>query len=73
MGLPPSDYSCRCLGVQILSPTRVRLEGENPFPWEVTVRYRGLKVVRGLNSTVMTFPNEKSVTVTDLSPCVVEM
>jgi hypothetical protein len=72
-GLVPVGLFLQVLGVQVLSPTRVRLEGENPFPWEVTVRYRGLKVVRGLNSTVMTFPNEKSVTVTDLSPCVVEM
>jgi hypothetical protein len=72
-GLAPVGLFLQVLGVQILSPTRVRLEGENPFPWEVTVRYRGLKVVRGLNSTVITFPNGKSLTVTDLSPCVVEI
>jgi hypothetical protein len=72
-GLAPVGLFLQVLGVQVLSPTRVRLEGETPFPWEVTVRYRGLKVVRGLNSTVVTFPNGKSVTVTELSPCVVEM
>jgi hypothetical protein len=51
----------------------VRLEGENPFPWEVTIQYRGLKVVRGLDKTVVVFANGKSVTVTDTSPCIVEM
>jgi hypothetical protein len=72
-GLAPVGLFLQVLGVQILSPTRVRLEGENPFPWQVTVRYRGLKVARGLNSTIVTFPNGKSLTVTDLSPCIVEM
>jgi hypothetical protein len=61
------------LGVQILSPRRVRLEGENPFPWEVTICFRGLKVVRGLRKTEVTFANGRSVTVTDTSPCIVEM
>ena len=72
-GFAPVGLFLQVLGAQILSPTRVRLEGENPFPWEVTVCYRGLKVTRGLNKTVVTFPNGKSVIVTDLSPCVVEM
>jgi hypothetical protein len=72
-GFAPVGLFLQVLGVQILSPVRVRLEGENPFPWEVTVRYRGLKVVRGLNKTIVTFPNGKSVIVTELSPCVIEM
>jgi hypothetical protein len=72
-GYAPLGLFLQVLGVQILSATRVRLEGENPFPWEVTVRYRGLKVARGLAKTTVTFPNGKSVIVTDLSPCIVEM
>jgi hypothetical protein len=72
-GYAPVGLFLQVLGVRILSPTRVRLEGENPFPWEVTVCYRGLKVVRGLDKTVITFANGKSLVVTDTSPCVVEM
>ncbi len=72
-GVAPVGLFLQVLGVQILSPTRVHLEGENPFPWEVTIRYRGLKIVRGLDQTVVTFPNGKSVAVTDTSPCMVEM
>ncbi|MGE5379105.1 MAG: MGH1-like glycoside hydrolase domain-containing protein, partial [Bacteroidota bacterium] len=72
-GLAPVGLFLQILGVQILSPRRVRLEGENPFPWEVTVCYRGLKIERGLNKTVITFTNGKAVTITDISPCVVEM
>jgi hypothetical protein len=72
-GLAPVGLFLQVLGIQILSPTRVRVEGENPFPWQVSIAYRGLKVVRGLEGTIITFPNGKSVKVTDLSPCMVEM
>ena len=72
-GFAPVGLFLQVLGVQILSPTRLRLEGENPFPWEVKICYRGLKIIRGLARTVVTFPNGKSVTVTDSSPCLVEM
>jgi hypothetical protein len=61
------------LGVEILSPTRVRLEGDNPFPWDVTVQYRGLKVIRGQRKTDVFFANGKSVTVTDTESTVVEL
>ena len=72
-GFAPVGLFLQILGVQIHSSTRVRLEGENPFPWEVTICYRGLKVVRGLNKTVVTFGNGKSATVNDIAPCLVEM
>jgi hypothetical protein len=51
----------------------VRLEGENPFPWDVTIRYKGLKVIRGMSKTEVVFPNGKSVTIVDTATCVVEM
>ena len=58
-------------GVEILSPNSVRLEGVNPFPWPVTLVYRGVRVVRGLESTEVKFPNKAAITVTDPEPCVV--
>jgi hypothetical protein len=61
------------LGVQVLSPTRVRLEGDNPFPWPVTIHYKGLIVVRELEKTEIQFPNGKHVTVEDLAPCIVSL
>jgi hypothetical protein len=57
--------------VEILSPASVRLEGVNPFPWPVTLVYRGLRVLRGLDSTEVKFPNRPAITVTDPEPCVV--
>jgi hypothetical protein len=72
-GLAPVGLFLRVLGVQILSSKRVRLEGENPFPWDVTICYKGLKVVRRMNKTEVIFANGKSVTVNDTAPCIVEM
>ena len=71
VGATPLGLFLRTLGVAILSPGSVRLEGVNPFPWPVTLVYRGLRVVRGLESTEIRFPNGPAITVTDPEPCVV--
>lgn len=70
-GLAPLGLFLQTLGVTILSATRVRLEGKNPFQWPVTLRYRGLAVIRGLDSTEVVFANGKSVIVADPKPCIV--
>jgi hypothetical protein len=51
----------------------VKLEGTNPFPWDVTVSFRGLKVIRGQQKTEVIFANGKSVTVTDTEPVMVSL
>ena len=70
-GATPVGLFLKTLGVEILSPTSVRLEGRNPFPWPVTLVYRGMRVVRGLESTEVKFPNRPAITITDPEPCVV--
>ncbi|MGE5251667.1 MAG: hypothetical protein ACM3QS_15805, partial [Bacteroidota bacterium] len=72
-GLAPVGLFLRVLGVNILSPGRVRLEGKNPFAWPVTILYKGLKVVRGTGVTEVLFPNGQAVKVTDEEACVVSM
>jgi hypothetical protein len=72
-GLAPVGLFLEALGVRILSARRVRLEGRNEFPWPVTIKYKGLTIVRSLDRTVVTFSNGENVTVTDPAPCVVEM
>jgi hypothetical protein len=39
----------------------------------VTIRFRGLKIVRGLEKTEVVFANGKSVTVTDREPVIVSV
>jgi hypothetical protein len=72
-GFAPVDLFLRALGVEILSVTRVKLEGANPFPWDVTINYRGLKVMRGQEKTEVVFAIGKTVTVTDTAPVIVSL
>lgn len=72
-GLAPVGLFMKVLGVQVLSPTRVRLEGNNPFPWPVTIRYKGLKILRGLERTEVRFPNGKSVVIDDHKSCTISL
>jgi hypothetical protein len=39
----------------------------------VTIKYKGLTIVRSHDRTVVTFSNGENVTVTDPAPCVIEM
>jgi len=72
-GFAPVGLFMQSLGVTILSGTKVKLEGRNLFPWPVTVKYKGLTVVRGMEQTVVTFSNGESVIVKEEEPCIVEM
>jgi hypothetical protein len=72
-GLAPVGLFMKLLGVDILSSTRVKIEGDNPFPWDVTIEYRGLRVVRGQKKTEVIFANGKSVTVTDTEPSTISL
>jgi len=66
-GLAPLGLFLATLGVEIQSPKRVALSGQNPFPWPVTVKYRGLTVTRQANQTVVVFPSGETVTLDDPS------
>jgi len=72
-GLAPVGLFMQILGVEIHSATRVTLAGENPFPWEVTIQYRGLKIVRGQRKTEVFFANGKSVIVVSHEPTTVSL
>lgn len=56
-GLAPLGLFLEVLGVEIYSPWRVRLSGQNPFPWTVKIKFRGLVIERAFESTRLTFPN----------------
>ena len=72
-GLAPVGLFLQVLGVQILSPTCVRLEGENPFPWPVTIQYKGLKISRGLDRSEVRFPNGKSISIDNPALCTISL
>jgi len=72
-GFAPVGLFMQALGVTILSSTRVKLAGRNLFPWPVTIKYKGLTIVRGMEQTVVTFVNGESAIVKDERPCTVEI
>lgn len=56
-GLPPIRLFLQIAGIRLLSPTKVALWGENPFPWPVEVQWQGLSLERDGTQTRITFPN----------------
>jgi hypothetical protein len=72
-GLAPVGLFLQVLGVQVISPTRVRLEGNNPFPWPVTIKHKGLTIIRALDHTVVKFSNGKQVSVDNPAPCIIAL
>jgi hypothetical protein len=71
LGLPPLGLFLEILGVRILSPWKVHLEGHNPFPWPVKLRYKGLTVECESQVTTVIFPDGQRITVDDPAPCLV--
>jgi hypothetical protein len=72
-GLAPVGLFLKVLGVDIQSPTCVRLEGKNPFAWPVRIFYKGLTVNRGLEETEVAFANGQVVKVAGTKSCTVSL
>jgi hypothetical protein len=70
-GLAPLGLFLQTLGVQFLPGGRLRLSGKNPFPWPVTVKYRGLSVTRRSDQSEVTFPDGRTVALSDPSDTLV--
>lgn len=62
-GLAPLGLFLKVLGVELISPYKVGLSGHNPFQWPVTVKYRGLTVLRQSKKTQIIFPDGQTVEV----------
>jgi hypothetical protein len=56
-GLFPVETLLRVAGIQLLSPTLVRLHGPHVFPNPLEVHWRGLRVRREPDKTVVEFPH----------------
>jgi len=72
-GLAPLGLFLKTLGVEFMGARRVRLSGKNPFPWSVTVKYRGLTVRRHAESTLVVFPDSQTITLDDPTDAVVSL
>jgi hypothetical protein len=59
-GLIPIGFFLQVLGIQIINEREIEVEGNHPFPWPVTLRYRGMVIYRDQEQTRIDFPGEKS-------------
>ncbi len=72
-GLPPVNLFLKTLGVHIISPQKVYLQGKNPFPWPVTLRYKGLTVIREAQKTIISFPGGQTAVVKSNDPRMIQI
>lgn len=56
-GLAPLGLFLDTLGLRLGDPHRVQVEPGNPYPWPVTVRWRGMSVVYDDDQVTVTFPD----------------
>ncbi|HET7009909.1 MAG TPA: hypothetical protein VFI11_03970 [Anaerolineales bacterium] len=56
-GIAPLSYFMHVAGVRFLASGGVELRGRHPFPWPVTIRWRGLTVQRTDEGTRVTLPD----------------
>lgn len=64
-GFAPVNLFLKVLGVDILFPRQVIIRGKNPFPWPVTVQYRGMIVTRDLQATQVSFADGQTMDLVD--------
>jgi hypothetical protein len=72
-GLAPLSLFLETLGVRLISNQKVALAGKNPFPWPVTVKYRGLTVMRQKEKSMVIFPDGQTVVVEDPEPRIISL
>ena len=72
-GLAPTGLFLQLLGVNFLNEKQIILSGKNPFPWAVTVKFKGITVLRQSDKTSIIFPNGQTALVTDSRPHLVQM
>ena len=64
-GLAPLGLFLETLGGAILFTPTPTVTGFNPFPWPITVKYRGTEVLRQQDATIITFPNGQKMVIDD--------
>jgi hypothetical protein len=62
-GLAPVGLFLETLGIQLLPQNSVIVSGFSPFNWPVTIKYRGMRVIREEKITHVFFPNGQTTSV----------
>jgi hypothetical protein len=71
--LVPVGLFLEILGVKIYSPSRLEISGGNPFPWSVTIKYRGLTVVHQKDKSMIIFSDGQNLTIDNQTPKIINL
>ena len=72
-GLVPIGIFLEILGIQIITPWKIQVQGFNPFPWPITVKYGGTTILRQQSKTNIVFSDGQTVTLDDAAPHLISM
>jgi hypothetical protein len=72
LGLAPLGLFLKTMGIELISQNKVAVRGENPFPWPVTVRWKGITIECEKNMTVVEFSDGSGIEVTGVDQQLVE-
>lgn len=67
-GLVPVGLFLQTAGIRSLGDLTAELEGNNPFPWPVTVKYKGMTILRDSEETTIGFPSGETIKVQGEGP-----
>lgn len=67
-GLAPLGTFLKIVGVEIITPWRIRVQGTNPFSWPVTVKYQGTTILKNKAKTTVIFPDGQTLSINSEAP-----
>ena len=71
-GAAPLSLFLQTLGVRLISPRKIWIRPGNPYPWPVTLRWRGLVVQCEQRETRVTFPDGQEAVLQEAEAQIVE-
>ena len=71
--LAPLGLFLETLGVRFYSQQRLMISGFNPYPWPITVKYRGTQIVCRKDQAIITFPNGQKIEIDDAVPRMISL
>ncbi len=67
-GLPPLGLFLKVLGIKRLTSSELIVEGQNPFPKPVTIRYQTMEITRNKKNTIVTLQSGETITLNGPGP-----
>jgi hypothetical protein len=71
--LVPVGLFLNILGVNIINSSKVEIIGNNPFPWPVTIKFRGLTIVQQEKKTLVIFADGQNITIDSNQPQIINL